>query len=381
MKKIAFIIRLFQKNKFHGGGEKLFFNLIKRFAAKNYEIDIYCSKSDMDSAEGIRKIVVIDKHYDHLKPETMEDFYNEVKNRLKDENYDYVISENITPPVDITFLQGHSLVNRLKRDKNLLEAFLYNFRNVKKNRMKYHKKWMKEGYRHIFAVSEVLKRDIVENFNIPEDKVSVVYPGVDMPQKTRIDAPVQTFSRNDDVMVFGLAAPGFKIKGGFIFLKALGILKKKGYKFKAKIIYPKFKRNFGVKLLVKFLNIEKNVEFLSFQENINEFYSSIDCLVAPSVEDTFNLAVLEAMANYKPCIVSNNAGASEIIKDRNDLSSSNGFVFNVKKSAVNNLAEKMILLINNSESYAKIAENAFETAKFYSWDEAFKKFEEKLLKL
>ncbi|HBG48783.1 MAG TPA: hypothetical protein DDW90_04645 [Cyanobacteria bacterium UBA9971] len=412
MKRIAFIIRLLQKDKFHGGGEKLFFNLIKRFIAANYEIDIYCSKSDInldshgvfqtpqndnDFLDGINKIVVVDEHYDHLKPETMENFYSKVKNLIKIENYDYVISENITPPVDITFLQGHSLLNRLKRDKNPLEAFFYNFRKVKKERMKFHKKWFDEGYRKIFVVSEVLKRDIVENYGILEDKISVIYPGVDIPdekeQPTKnyhserpIGAweshnntrPCDRFAnvRNDNTVIFGLSAPGFKIKGGFILLKALGMLKKKGYDFKAKIVYPKYTKNLGVKLLVKLLNIEKNVEFLSYQQNILEFYQSIDVLVAPSIEDTFNLAVLEAMSNYKPCIISTNAGASEIIKD-----GENGFVFDIKSNPEKNLAEKMMFCLDNFAEINDISEKSFETAKYYNWQRTFDSFIRELEKL
>lgn len=375
MKKIAFIIRLFQKDNFHGGGEKLFFNLIKRFIDSNCEINIYCSKSDIENIEGINKIIIIEEHYDHLKPQTMENFYSKVKKLIKDENYDFVISENITPPIDITFLQGHSLLNRLKRDKNLLEAFFYNFRKVKKERMKYHKKWFGKGFRKIFVVSEVLKRDIVENYGIFEDKISVIYPGVDIPERTEIATSCLRTPSNDDIITFGLSAPGFKIKGGFIFLKALGLLKKQGHDFKAKIIYPKYKKNLGVKLLVKFLNIEKNVEFLPYQENIQDFYKSIDVLVAPSIEDTFNLAVLEAMANYKPCIVSTNAGASEIIKD-----GENGFVFEIGGNSERDLADKMILFMQSTKTI-DICEKAFETAKYYSWQRTFDNLVEELNKL
>lgn len=369
MKKIAFVLKLFQKNNFHGGGEKLFYNLIKRFSSENYEIDIYCSKSDTENFEGVNKITVVDEHYDHTKPVTAEKFYEKVKKLTENENYDFIISENITPPLDITFLQGHSLLNRLKRDKNPLEAFFYNFRNVKKERMKFNKKWLEKGYRKIFAVSEILKKDITENYNIPEDKISVIYPGVEVPDNI---LP----ATDNEIVTFGLSAPGFKIKGGFIFLKALGILKKKGYDFKAKIIYPKHNKNLGVKLLLKFLNIEKNVEFLDYQDNIQNFYSSIDCLVAPSLEDTFNLAVLEAMANQKPCIVSTNAGASEIIKD-----GENGFIFEVKNNPEKNLAAKMMYFTDTKNKNKDICNNASETAKFYSWQRTYEQFVQELMDL
>jgi len=375
MKKIAFVIKLFQKHKFHGGGEKFFYNLIKRFSAQNYLIDIYCSESDTEIYEGINKIIVVNKPYNHLNPKTMEVFYNEVKTLVKDADYDFIISENITPPVDITVLHGHSLINRLKRDKNPLEAFFYKFRKVKTERIKFQQKWINQGYRHIFVVSEVLKKDIMDNYGISEDKISVVYPGVDISENA--DTPTMR-QFNDNITTFGLSAPGFKIKGGFIFLKALGILKKKNCKFKARIIYPKYKNNLGVMLLIKLLGIEKNIEFLDYQKNIHDFYGSIDCLVAPSVEDTFNIAVLEAMANHKPCIVSTNAGACEIIRDTIINSEKNGYVFDMKNNPAKNLAKKMALFIENAEKNCIIAQNAFETAKFYNWDKTFECFCEKL---
>jgi len=361
MKKIAFIIKLFQSNSFHGGGEKLFYNIIKNFVKDGNLVDIYCSKSDVDNFSGVNEIIVIDKIYDHTDPETMENFYDEVKKLSVDKGYDYIISENITPTVDITFLQGHSLVHRQRKLKNFFESFLYNFRSVKKNRIKYQQKWMKEGYRKIFAVSNVLKNDIISNFNIPEDKISVVYPGV------KIDREFKYECKEKDYTVFGLSAPGFKIKGGYIFLKALCLLKNKGYKFKARIIYPKFKKNLWVKFLVKLYRIEDNVEFLPLQKDMSTFYDSIDCVIIPSLEDTFNLVALEGMSYGKPCIVSTNAGAFEIIQE-----GINGFKFNMDKKSFKNLAEKMIFFMDNKENHEEYSKKSFEAAKFYSWDKTYK---------
>lgn len=363
MKKIAFIIKLLQQDAFHGGGEKLFFNLIKSFCSSGYEVDVYCSKSDEGiNLNGTLNIFVIDKEYDHLKPETLEAFYEEAKKLIKNKNYDFVVSENITPPVDITFLQGHSLINRIKRDKNPAESFFYKFRKVKQARIKAQQKYMEKGYGKIFVVSEILKKDIAENFNVPEDKISVIYPGIDIPED---DIPLI----KNETITFGLSAPGFKIKGGYIFLKALCILKSDGYDFKAKIIYPKHNKNFGVKFILKLFNIEKHIEFLPCQKNMNDFYRSIDCLVAPSIEDTFNLAVLESMSNKRPCIVSTNAGASEIIED-----GKNGFVFDIKNNPEKNLAEKMILFIENYADNDEIKEKTFETAKYYNRQRTFEQF-------
>lgn len=139
MKKIALVLRLFQEKNFHGGGEKLFSKLILGFIQKGDLVDIYCSKSDIESFDGVNKIVLIDENYDHNDPLSMEKFYQKAKKLIDKEHYDHVISENITPPMDITFLQGHSLINRFKAHKNLFEKFIYKFRPVKIQRIKYQK--------------------------------------------------------------------------------------------------------------------------------------------------------------------------------------------------------------------------------------------------
>jgi glycosyltransferase involved in cell wall biosynthesis len=368
MKKIAFIIRIFQEKNFHGGGEKLFYNLIKRFSRDGWSVDIYCSVSDVEKTDFINEINVINEYYDHNKPETMEKFYAAVKKISENKGYKYIISENITPPVDIAFFQGHSLLNRLKKTKNFFESFLYNFRKVKKQRIKYQEKWINTGYRKIFVVSNILKQDIMENFGVSESKIKVVYPGVDILLENPEFKPLEKGR-----VTFGLIALGFKIKGGFIFLNALKILRKKGYKFSAKIIYPKHKKNIGVKFLLWKWKLSSFVEFFPYQEKIYDFYKSIDCLVAPSVEDTFNLAVLEAMSCGKPCIISTSAGSSEIIKQ-----GKNGFIFDISTDGAENLARKMEYFIENTDFYYRFSSLAFETAKEYNWENTYRSFSEKI---
>ncbi len=361
MKKIAFIIRMYQEKNFHGGGEKLFYNLIKRFMDDGHNVQVYCGESGIKAGN----VRVIEEKYDHNDPVSMEKFYEEAKKQTGKEHYDFIISENITPPVDITFLQGHSLVNRLNKTKNLFEKFLYNFRKTKKQRIKYQEKWIKQGYRRIFTVSELLKQDIVENFNIAPAKIAVIYPGVDVFGHSGLDpeSPDMLNQVQHDNYTFGLLAPGFKIKGGFVFLRALSILKKQGYEFKARIVYPKYKKNPGVKFLVNFYNLGDNIEFLGHQEDITSFYGSVDCLVVPSLEDTFNLAALEAMACGKPVIISNNAGACELVRE-----GVNGFVFDVKKNGPENLAKRLLQFL---EQKPDMTAGCRKTAEEYSWDRVY----------
>ena len=365
MRKFAFIIKLFQDTDFHGGGEKIFYKLITKLIENNFSIDIYCSKTNVIQYPGINNIIVVKKPYLHENPSALEDFYEETKNLLLNKSYDFIISENITPPIDITFIQGHSVTYRKHKLKNFLEAFFYNFRKVKFNRIKYENIWLKHGYRKIFVLSNILKQDIINNFNIPEDQVKVIYPGVDSLPASINNNPM----KEPKDFVFGLSAPGFKRKGGYVFLKALKLLKNKGFDFKAKIIYPKFRRNIWIKFLVKIYGIEKNIEFIDFQKNMQHFYTSIDCLVMPSIEESFGLVALEAMINKKLALVSSFSGASEILTDGED-----GFIFNMKKNPSENLADKMAFILNNLDKYKKYTRNGYYTANIYSWDRTYNEF-------
>lgn len=58
------------------------------------------------------------------------------------------------------------------------------------------------------------------------------------------------------------------------------------------------------------------------QEEITELYSKIDILVCPSRDDPMPIVVTEAMMHGKVCVVSENVGQAEFIKQ-----SENGFVF------------------------------------------------------
>lgn len=373
MKKIAFIVRLFQGASFHGGGEKIFYKLITKLIENNFIIDIYCSKSDINEFPGINEIIVVNKPYDHNDPVVLESFYNEVKNLISDKNYDYVISENIMPPVDLAFMQGHSVHHRMNSLKSPIEAFLYNFRKVKRQRVKFEKKWLNEGYRKIFVLSNVLKKDIMDNFGTADENISVIYPGVDVEEA---DESIQFPDLTNKTITFGLSAPGFKRKGGFVLLEALGILKKKGYNFKARIIYPKFNGNLWVKYLVKKHNIQNNIEFLPFQKGMKDFYKSIDVLVMPSLEETFGLVAIEAMLNKKLSVVSSYCGASEVLKDEYDA-----LVFDMSKNQAENLAQKLAYIIDNPEKAGKILMNGLETAKIYSWDRTCNQFMKELTNL
>jgi UDP-glucose:(heptosyl)LPS alpha-1,3-glucosyltransferase len=63
------------------------------------------------------------------------------------------------------------------------------------------------------------------------------------------------------------------------------------------------------------LGIRERLRFAASSADVLGFYAAADAYVAPSLEDSFHLPVLEAMACGLPVVVSSRAGVSEWIQD------------------------------------------------------------------
>lgn len=279
-------------------------------------------------------------------------YYNQAQEIIKTKNYFAVISENINNPIDITVAMGHSLLYREKVVRNAFAQLFYGFK-----RKTLAAQWQIDlinQYKGIIALSDLAKNDYIKFLKADESKIQVAYPGVEI-----VENPVKS---TNSVFIFGLSAPGFDRKGGYIFLSALKYLKRQKIDFKARVIYPTYYEKPLLQLLVKFYGLKNNVEFIGFQENINDFYHSIDCLVMPSKEESFGMVATEAMTNKRLVIASTRCGVSEIIED-----GVNGFIFDIKGNSGKNLAKKMKFMLENKSNMDILLDNAYETAKKYSW--------------
>lgn len=67
--------------------------------------------------------------------------------------------------------------------------------------------------------------------------------------------------------------------------------------------------------LIAQLGLQQRVKFQNLSDEVLKFYGAADLYVAPSLEDAFNLPVVEAMACGLPVIASAQTGASELIQD------------------------------------------------------------------
>jgi len=91
------------------------------------------------------------------------------------------------------------------------------------------------------------------------------------------------------------------------------------------------------------------------------FYAASDIVVIPSLIEAVSLATLEAMACKKPIVATSVGGLPEIIKNNY-----NGIL--VEPANGEALARAILLILNDKELASKYAENAYLTAKNFSWN-------------
>ncbi len=113
---------------------------------------------------------------------------------------------------------------------------------------------------------------------------------------------------------------------------------------------------------VQSLHLSDRVKFFAESSDILAFYAAADIYAAPSLEDSFNLPVLEAMACGLPVLVSRLAGISDYITDGVD-----GILLQ-DPGDPNALAGALSLLLQQPELRRSLGENATRKAQHFSWD-------------
>ena len=184
-------------------------------------------------------------------------------------------------------------------------------------------------------------------------KIYILPPAVDLPKKVK--------PKLNSVFTFGFVGYDFADKGGYVLLKALAKLK--DLDFRVKIIYPHEKISPFIKFYLKCFNLSSKIEFLGQQDNMNSFYDDIDCLLLPSKRETFGLNALEGMSMGKIVVISSRCGVKDIIEPDN-----NGFIFDITKNPVVNLARIMRYIYVNKDDFDNLRQKAVFTASVYNFE-------------
>lgn len=117
-------------------------------------------------------------------------------------------------------------------------------------------------------------------------------------------------------------------------------------------------------MLAREYGVEKSVRFLPPRSDVISYYSAADAVVGPSLEDTFALPTVEAMACGLPVITSLANGASELIVNGRD-----GLLLSNAEDAAE-LAASIRLLYGDERLQHQLGQNASRAVAHLNWDES-----------
>ena len=213
-----------------------------------------------------------------------------------------------------------------------------------------------QNARKIIAISDMVKNDIVNSYNVKPSKISVIRNGINLKEFNYENAFLQLkkeFSLTKDVPIILYVGSGFKRKGVEEFL--LIISKLKVDNFKAFVIGKERNVQFYKSLAIE-LNIEKNVVFTGPRADVDNFYTIGDIFLFPTHYEPFGNVILEAM-NFKNVVFTTfQCGGSEVIDKE--------FVMTHPKDF--SVVEKIDSLLLNKDRLRLVQKNNREVSKSFS---------------
>lgn len=341
-------IALIHKNFSHyGGTERYITNLSRALLNAGHEVHVFANK--WEEAEGIHfhKIPMLKLG----KTAKMLSFAWFTSNIPSDNSFDIVQGFGKTVKQDI-FRTGGG-VHRAWMKESLIAVRSTSLRNLKYlERLLSPAQWLtifiesrtfKEGnYRKILAVSERVKRQIMEYYNVPSEAVMVIHNGVDLSlfnmegRERKREGVRKIFGIADNDVLLIFASTNFHLKGLEYLIRGMAKLNKPNLKLL--VIGGDDKRQYET--LANSLGIGENVIFAGKGKDMKEFYQSGDVFAYPTLYDPFANVCLEAMACGLPVITSKLNGVSDIITDGVD-----GLLLNDPTDEVE-IAAKISLLLD-----------------------------------
>ena len=206
----------------------------------------------------------------------------------------------------------------------------------------------------IVAVSQSTKNDLIRLYNIPREKITVIYEGRNS----------QIFNRKTDRQP----------KNYFLFVGSLkksknvpGLLKgfkyfleKSGRNFQLLVVGGNLWLDQEIKKTIEGLDLQEKIDFRGFVESnkLAKIYQEATALVSPAFYEGFGLPLLEAMACGCPVICGKDGSQPEVVGKVGIL---------VDPQNVKEIGKAMMQVADDSYGRQKMVTQGVKRAKLFSW--------------
>lgn len=168
-------------------------------------------------------------------------------------------------------------------------------------------RWVYKLADSVVAISEAVKRKIVDLGEIEAEKCHVILNPVQMHSRRSNPPPTDCFR-------LGFVGRLEEVKNPIGLIKAVSLLSAKGLNIALTIVGDGSQRAF-LEEEVRRLGLTDTVIFTGFAPRPFDKLTNIDLYVQPSISEGFGLAIVEAMSMGIPVLATSVGGAPEIIRD------------------------------------------------------------------
>lgn len=231
--------------------------------------------------------------------------------------------------------------------------------------------WMErtgiEAADRVIAVSQGSKEDILKYYNIPEEKVEVIYNGIDLNQYQKTDRNIARKKYGIEGKYILFVGRISRQKGITHLIDAVKYLPKD---IKVVLCASSPDTQEVLEEVEQKVKLYDNIIWINRmvgKEEIIELYSNAEVFACPSVYEPFGIINLEAMACKTPVVASATGGIKEVV-----VHEETGFL--VEPGNPQELAKYINILLNNKDLAIKFGENGRKRVEeMFSWESIAKK--------
>lgn len=358
--KIAFVTKRVSDTL--GGAERVSLNVLKKLADSGHDVHVFTQCSDT-LIEGINLHTV--KVSGVISPWRLLSFQWKVMSMIKAGHFDLIYSLSLVYPVDIYRVGDgiHQYWMRIQHP-NLLFRWIKYLTSLVHLAMRYlEKKVLRENNCRYFITNSILiKNQLKDFFNIPDEKIKVIYNGVDHDlfntgvQKYRTSLREKYQIGDNDLVVLSVSN-NWERKGLSTIIRAISQSGNQKIKL---VVVGRGKKSVYVSLARDEQIDPQRIIFTGIVGNVDHYYGMADIFIHPTRYEPFANVCLEAMACGLPVITTRMNGAAELI-----VPGENGFILQDWNDA-ESLAD-MMKELNDLDVKNRMGEKAAATAQAFTW--------------
>ncbi len=332
MKKIVIILPSIQ----HGGLQRSLLEALNVIDTTKYDITVYAYSHYNPLAESLPKdvkvIIDTDKSHYVRKPvsiflhialllskifrskKNIEKYSKKIKGYLHSEKAKYPAKNYFSQGVDVAISYAMGLCTQMalniKADKHYV-FFHSSDPNFHRNLSD---KYFKD-FDNIIAVGENVQKMLKENFPVEKEKIGLIKNYIDSEnvEKLADEYTVDTLTDDKRVIITSVIRVD-KEKGADLIVSSAAKLKECGVSFKWYIVGDGAQRD-EIEAQIQANNLAGNVVITGYKENPYPYVKACNIFVHPTYEESFGLAILEALILGKMVVSTETMGAKEVLNN------------------------------------------------------------------